>query len=1444
MGVLGTSPARGADADPPPVVRTVTTADEFGSALADCAGPITLILAADLTVPTPTDPPCELTLDLEGHRLTAAAGTSPWPVAHPVTVQDSSAAGDGVFDLGRIAVLGGGIRVTSGRVTSGQITLGAATSLVVEGAGVLVASDPDGSAIYQYFNQAASILVTDGGLLELHSGGLLATTLSGGTVTVTDGGAILTDAELFSAGFPSAVVTVTDGGVISTPKRPFSGFSYVGNVYSVYFNAGEGTLTDPADAYVGRPIFGPSFAAVQAAEARSAGFANATLPTPVPPDGKAFVGWFDGVSGTRVTRDTDLGAFGTASSTARTVFLSAVYAPTFLTVPEVTLNPAPRVGQSVGASVGSVWNPSNPTLAYQWQSASTSDGPFTDLPSATDRTLAVPGSLAGAFLRVRVTATKEGWAPAVVDSPAVQVAPGELTYPSLTVSTTDPSNLVQVDLPATATVGSWGQTVPDAVAIRWETRPSAFSTTWTTVGTGATFTPSASQWAQRLRAVATATKQGYTDRVLTSAEVLVNSGTFSTTPQVTMTGIGRQGTTLSVTAPGASAWEPEATSVTTRWELRKVGDSFGVIDGATGPTLYLDPRTFAPGDQVRYVAIPVRAAYQGGAVASPTMTVSAGTAPTVTSGGAATFVVGAPGAFQVTTQGSPTPAVTVSGDLPVGVTFTAGTDGSGVLSGTPGLGAVGSYPLTVTADNGVGPAVTATLTLTVDPARFATAPTIGIDGTPRVGVPLTASGAATSPAAWTPTAGGLAYRWEVQRSGSSAWTPVGTGANYTPVAADLAGTVRLTVTASAAGHADASTSATAGPVQVGELSLPDLSPEFGGPAVLGQSITISSPVTAALPPDAVVERTLEIETAAGSGTWEPLPTASPYVISEVPDRVGALLRATLSIAVPGYRTVSWRTTTPIRLPFTALTDDTLTLVDHDAAPAATPGDEIVNEQDATLSVPGETSYCRVVRRAPGSDTWIYGGAAPDCRYTLTAADIGSTVVVLRAVSADGYVNIPTTPSLEGDVGFTVETPFEIVPSVAVEGTPEVGRTVTAVGASSAAWTPTPSALTYQWQREATDGTWSDIGTAGADSAGYTVGAGDVGRRLRVRVTATAPDRALTRVVSDAVGPVPAPIVVPPVVPPVDPPSPVGLTAPAVELDGIPQVGAVLTVVGAAAEGWTPAADRVDIVWQIRFGDGDWSTITPPAQRRDPDPAVSATTYVVRPGDLGGRLRAVVTGARTGYLDTPTIAEATADVVLGAWAATPPALRIAGRPVVGRTLRAIGATPETWLPPATEVELRWETSRDGRIWTAAPATGRTFRPTAGDRGRLVRVTAVATAPGYGAGTVAAQTARIARGTLAGPHRFRLRGHPAVGRTLRIPAGVLTGRRWTPRPDAVVVRWQVQRPGAGWHRIDGADRRHLLRVRPEDVGRRLRAVVVVREPGYRTLRVVSRVVRVPR
>lgn len=97
--------------------------------------------------------------------------------------------------------------------------------------------------------------------------------------------------------------------------------------------------------------------------------------------------------------------------------------------------------------------------------------------------------------------------------------------------------------------------------------------------------------------------------------------------------------------------------------------------------------------------------------------------PTVTSTAGAQFTVGYGTSFVITATGFPAPALSESGALPAGVTFTDNGNGTATLSGVPAPGTGVTYPLVITASNGVTTAAVQDFTLTVDEAPSFTAAT-------------------------------------------------------------------------------------------------------------------------------------------------------------------------------------------------------------------------------------------------------------------------------------------------------------------------------------------------------------------------------------------------------------------------------------------------------------------------------------------------------------------------------------------------------------------------------------------------------------------------------------------------------------------------------------------------------------------------------------------------
>jgi predicted outer membrane repeat protein len=108
----------------------------------------------------------------------------------------------------------------------------------------------------------------------------------------------------------------------------------------------------------------------------------------------------------------------------------------------------------------------------------------------------------------------------------------------------------------------------------------------------------------------------------------------------------------------------------------------------------------------------------------------------VTSANGASFISGSNNSFTVTAAGPLTPALSVSGALPAGVTFSSGN----LLSGVPAAGTEGVYPLTITATDAYARTAVQSFTLSVSRVDLVVTTAVDEDnGTPDPGTGTGAS---------------------------------------------------------------------------------------------------------------------------------------------------------------------------------------------------------------------------------------------------------------------------------------------------------------------------------------------------------------------------------------------------------------------------------------------------------------------------------------------------------------------------------------------------------------------------------------------------------------------------------------------------------------------------------------------------------------------------------
>lgn len=300
-------------------------------------------------------------------------------------------------------------------------------------------------------------------------------------------------------------------------------------------------------------------------------------------------------------------------------------------------------------------------------------------------------------------------------------------------------------------------------------------------------------------------------------------------------------------------------------------------------------------------------------------------------------------------------------------------------------------------------------------------------------------------------------------------------------------------------------------------------------------------------------------------------------------------------------------------------------------------------------------------------------------YHVQGADAGSKVKVSVTGSSPGYT---TAVKISSATSTVAKAAFAVAPGPVLNGTARVGMTMTV---EPGAFDPAAT-FTFQWYR----GT-SKI--SGATKASYAVGTKDLGRQIKVRVSA-ARTGYVTLVqysgLSEAVR--------------------AGMTAATPTIsDTTPQVGQTLTVAGDQA--WTPSPDKLTIQW-----------FSGSTQILD----ANGLSYTVQAADLSAKLKVTLTGAKADYADVTKTSAATSSVAAAVFT-TKPLPTIAGVASVGATLTA---EEGGWVPSPDSFTYQW--FRAGTA-IAVNGTGRSYVPVASDAGKAITVRVTAKRAGFTSAT---------------------------------------------------------------------------------------------------------------
>lgn len=277
-------------------------------------------------------------------------------------------------------------------------------------------------------------------------------------------------------------------------------------------------------------------------------------------------------------------------------------------------------------------------------------------------------------------------------------------------------------------------------------------------------------------------------------------------------------------------------------------------------------------------------------------------------------------------------------------------------------------------------------------------------------------------------------------------------------------------------------------------------PTISGTAVRGRTLTATSGTWSGTTPMTFAFRWLRCDSSGSSCQDISGATSSTYVVES--SAVGARLRVRVQASNEDGTAAVLSDATAVVTEGTPPTNT----AEPRISGTATEGQTLSTTSGSWSGSPTAFAY-QWVRcgsnggRSDGSDCAFADGATSSS-YTLSAADVGRRIRVrVSATNAYGTKTVASNPTgtvKSASSGRPVNTAEPVI-----SGTPAAGQTLTTTPGS---WSSSTSFSTsYRWVRCGSDGGKSDgsncSSISGATSSTFTPGASEIGRRLRVRVTA-------------------------------------------------------------------------------------------------------------------------------------------------------------------------------------------------------------------------------------------------------------------------------------------------------------------------------------------------------
>jgi hypothetical protein len=660
-----------------------------------------------------------------------------------------------------------------------------------------------------------------------------------------------------------------------------------------------------------------------------------------------------------------------------------------------------------------------------------------------------------------------------------------------------------------------------------------------------------------------------------------------------------------------------------------------------------------------------------------------------------------------------------------------------------------------------------------------TAPSIS--GIPRSGHTLTAE-----PGGWSGSGSiTYAYQWQAcDQQGAGCEDIEGASASsYTPVDGDIGSALRVLVTATDDNGSLPATSSYTQPIAAIHAPAATESPAISGTAQAGQTLTATSGEWSSEGTVAFSyqwERCVadESECVTISGADE-----SSYTLGK--DDAGSTIRVVVTGSASGG------TTDGISHPTAIVAAATLVNVSPPTISGSGQVGSALTATTGTWTASGSIAYGYQWQRCGGSGAACVAIAgATSATYTPEAGDVGTTLKVAVAASSTWGTSVVSSAA-----SVTISLPEAAPPTPentsrpSVEGNPNPDETLTALPGS---WSGVePILYGYQWQ--VCNELGEDCASIGEATHGtYTLSEADIGRTIRVEVTAT--DSAG----SDIAYSLPSEVVS-------APGSPVDSEPPTVS--GSPQDGEWLSVETGTWSGSRP----------LSYSE-QWERCDPGGEACTEIEGANEADYLATDEDIGFTLRVSVTaenllGSAVALTSPTSVVSAVAPAGSTPW--------IVGELDRGDTLSAETAVYGT---PSITTSYQWQRcDTSGASCTDIPgATSDDHVLGADDVGGTVRVTATYTSP-YGTDTeISTVTA-----TIADPAPVYVRGVGLEVEPGQLRAGsIITARpgEWTGSvPVSYAYQWQwCYESGELCHDISGATDQTYT-VAEGDEGREIRVKV---------------------